>query len=248
VVLQSNVRIQICGPIVAEIDGVRVEKSLPGRQGRLLFALLVLNRHRMTPRSELTSLLWPDDSSEAADSSLSVVLSRLRKALDPLRIDGRGTVRLIVDSALIDLETADEAIHDAESAVTNREWPKAWASSQSAMFTARRGFLPGEDAAWIDDVRRRLGEIHVRALEAYGESGLGLGGAEIPAAREAGRALVTLAPLRESGHRILMRAFVAEGNPAEALRAYEFLRVSLRDEMGIAPSLATQALYEEILR
>ena len=48
------------------------------------------------------------------------------------------------------------------------------------MFTARRGFLPGEDAIWIDQVRRHLDELHVRALEAYAAAGLGLGGTELP--------------------------------------------------------------------
>jgi len=234
--------------MVVEINSTRTETLLPGRQGRLLFALLVLNRHRLVPRSEVVDSLWPNEVTATADSSLSVLMSRLRKAIDPLRIEGRGTVRLIInDGAIIDIETADDAIHRAESAVSHRDWPRAWAASQSAMFVARRGFLTGEDAPWIDEVRRRLHELHLRALESYGEAGLGLGGTEVNAAREASRSLVRLVPLRESGHRLLMRALVAEGNPAEALRAYEQLRTALRDEMGVSPSLATQRLYEEIL-
>ena len=40
------VRIQICGPLAVERDGQRLESGLPGRQGRLLFTYLVVNRHR----------------------------------------------------------------------------------------------------------------------------------------------------------------------------------------------------------
>jgi DNA-binding SARP family transcriptional activator len=232
---------------VTEIDGARIEKSLPGRQGRLLFVFLVLNRHRMVPRAEIVDALWPTGGPDDADSAVSVLLSRLRKALGPVQLDGRGTVRLLLDDPWIDIEVADEAIHRAESAVAHKEWPRAWAAAQGAMFTARRGFLPGEDGEWIDEVRWRLDAIHVRALEAYGVAGLGLGGAELAAAREAGRTLVRLAPLRESGHRLLMRAHVAEGNTAEALRAYEQLRLTLLDELGISPSEPTQRLYEELL-
>ena len=115
------------------------------------------------------------------------------------------------------------------------------------MFVARRGFLPGEDAAWIDQVRRHLDELHVRSLETYGSAGLGLGGTELSAARNAGRMLVELAPLRESGHRLLMRTLAAEGNPAEALRVYEHLRCVLRDELGVAPSDASREVYETLL-
>ena len=148
----------------------------------------------------------------------------------------------------MDIETAQAAIHRAESAVAQQQWERAWASSQSALFTARRGFLPGEDALWIDRTRRHLEELHVRALEAYAAAGLGLGGTELPAARDAGRAVVDLAPLRESGHRLLMRALAAEGNTGEALRAYEHLRARLADELGIDPSPSTRTLYEELLR
>jgi DNA-binding SARP family transcriptional activator len=45
-----------------------------------------------------------------------------------------------------------------------------------------------------------------------------------------------------------MRALVARGNDAEALRRYEELRRLLRDELGISPSAATQELHTAILR
>jgi SARP family transcriptional regulator, regulator of embCAB operon len=37
------------------------------------------------------------------------------------------------------------------------------------------------------------------------------------------------------------------GNRAEALRAYEELRLLLRDELGTAPSPATQELHRSLL-
>ena len=43
--------------------------------------------------------------------------------------------------------------------------------------------------------------------------------------------------------RILIETLERRGNPAEALRAYERLRVLLRDELGIAPSPTLQAVH-----
>lgn len=240
-------RIQICGPLIVEIDGARLESGLPGRQGRLLFAYLVLNRHRAVPRAEIVEALWADGGPDDTDSALSVLLSRLRRALGPAQVEGRGTVRILLDDPWVDFEAAEAAIHRAESAVVRGDWPQAWAAAQGALFTARRGFLPGEQAEWIDEVRRHLASLHVRAIEAYGEAALALGGTELAGAREAGRTLVRLVPLRESGHRLYMRALTAEGNTAEALRAYERLRVLLRDELGVYPSEPTQRLYRELL-
>ena len=243
----GNFRIQICGQVVIDRAGERLEHLLPGRQGRVLFCYLVVARDRLVPRDEIIDALWPTGGPGNADAGLSSLLSRLRRIFDDGHLDGRGTVRLTLDNADIDLEVANAAIHRAESAIAQQHWERAWASSQSALFTARRGFLPGEDAVWIDQVRRNLDELHARALEAYGVAGLGLGGTELPAARDAGRALVALTPLRESGHRLLIRALAAEGNTAQALRAYEHLRRLLADELGIDPSPPSRQLYQQLL-
>jgi DNA-binding SARP family transcriptional activator len=115
------------------------------------------------------------------------------------------------------------------------------------MFVAGRLFLAGETAAWIDDERRRLGELHVRAIEAYASSTLGVGGTELSAAVRAGRQLVALEPYRESGYRILMDALDRQGNCAEALLVYEALRTKLRNELGINPSPPTLELHRRLL-
>ncbi len=44
-----------------------------------------------------------------------------------------------------------------------------------------------------------------------------------------------------------MEALAARGEVAEALAAYEELRVLLRDELGMAPGAATRALHERLL-
>ena len=44
-----------------------------------------------------------------------------------------------------------------------------------------------------------------------------------------------------------MRALAASGNVAEALTAYERLRVLLRDELGVAPSETVQDAYLRLL-
>ena len=44
-----------------------------------------------------------------------------------------------------------------------------------------------------------------------------------------------------------MEALAGRGNVAEALRAYEELRVLLRDELGTAPGAEVQALHRRLL-
>jgi DNA-binding SARP family transcriptional activator len=245
----SPTRIQLCGPTVIERAGERLEGRLPGHQGRLLFAYLVLNRRRLTGRDELVEALWPHELPSASEAGLNALISKMRKALGPGVIDGRSSLRLrLGQNCQVDVETATEAVHRAESAVALGEWKRAWAPSLVALFVAEREFLAGEEAPWIEEQRRQLAEVRIRALEAYVAAALGTGGTELPAAVRAGRQLVRLVPLRESGHRLLMRALAGQGNVAEALGVYAGLCDVLRDELGVSPCAETQAVYDRLLR
>ena len=241
------VRIQICGLLVVERDGQRLDALLPGRQGRLLFAYLVVNRHRQVPRDELAEALWREPDPAAVDARLNPLLSKLRRAFGAGTVEGRSTLRLCLPSAWVDLEAAVEAVHRAESAVAQQDWARAWGPALTALFVAERGFLPGEDAPWIDEIRHQLTVLRLRALECYAVAGLGIGGTELAAAVRAGRELIRLAPLRESGYRYLMQALAAQDNLAEALVAYGQLSDCLRDQLGVSPSPATRELYQRLL-
>ena len=243
----STLRIQICGPLVIERNGERLEQGLPGRQGRLLFTFLVVHRHRLVSRGELAEALWREPDPGVVDARLNPLLSKLRRILGAEAVEGRTTLRLHLPHALVDLESAVEAIHRAESSVAQEDWARAWGPALVALFTAERGFMPGEDATWIDDIRHQLDQLEVRALECYAASGLGLGGAELAGAERAGRRLTQLAPLRESGYRHLMEALAAQHNLAEALRVYEELCLCLREQVGVSPGPVTRAVYERIL-
>jgi len=243
----SSVRIQICGQLAVERDGQRLDARLPGRQGRLLFAYLVVNRHRLVPRDELAEALWREPDPAAFDTRLNPLLSKLRRVFGADTVEGRSVLRLCLPGAWVDLEAAAEAIHRAESSVAQQDWVRAWGPTLTALFVAERGFLPGEEASWIDEIRHQLTVLHLRALECYAAAGLGIGGTELAAAVRAGQQLIGLAPLRESGYRYLMQALAAQDNLAEALGVYGQLGECLREQLGVSPSPATRELHQRLL-
>jgi len=161
---------------------------------------------------------------------------------------GRSLVTLALpEPARVDVEVAQSTLHAAESAIALGEWRRAWAPALSALFIARRTFLPEAETSWAEAWRRRMEDVRLRALECYAQTCLELGGTELPGAERAGRELVEVAPLRESGHLLLMRTLAARGNLAEALATYERLRVLLRDELGVSPGPAVQDEYARLL-
>ena len=150
--------------------------------------------------------------------------------------------------AWVDVEVAEKAVHKAESRVALHDWTHAWGPALAALFIAERVFLPDDEAEWIEERRAWLDDIHVRALEAYAAAALGTGGTELAAAVRTGRRLIRVAPLRENGYQLLMRALAAQGNIAEALLVHASLCRLLRDELGAYPSAVTQAVHETLLR
>lgn len=241
-------RVQLCGSTVVEQDGARWEARFPGRQGRLLFAYLVLHRHRSCTRQELAVALWGDALPSASDAGLNALVSKLRRSLWPGAVDGRGSLRVqLGPDAWVDVEAAEQAVHRAESRIAQQAWAAAWGSSLAGLFIAERELLPGDDAPWIDEQRSRMWDIRLRSLEAYALAALGTAGTELPAAVRAGRQLVRLVPLRETGYQVLMRALAGQGNVAEALRVHADLCRVLRDELGVSPSGSTQTVYQSLL-
>ena len=142
----AETRVQLCGRLVVVIDGARLERRLPARQGRTLFAYLTTNRIRPVTRDQLAGALWPGQPPAATETALSALLSKVRRAVGRDHLSGRHELQLLLpDDALVDLEAAEEAIHRAEAAVSRGDWTAAWPASRVALHTATRGFLVGLD-------------------------------------------------------------------------------------------------------
>jgi DNA-binding SARP family transcriptional activator len=241
--------VQLCGRLVFEIRGRRIEQRLPSRQGRLVFAFLVLQRPRAVSRADLIDAIWGAAPPKDHATALTVLLSKLRAAVGGDVLVGRGSVRIVLpEDARVDVEQALAAVHRAESAVVQQDWVRAWPAALCAQYVAERPLLPEHDnLPWLDGWRRRLDDTRERALEAYAAACLGLGGTEVAGAERAARRLIEHNPLRESGYALLMRALAARGQVPEALRVYEQLRAVLRDELGIPPGPAIAGLHGELL-
>jgi DNA-binding SARP family transcriptional activator len=241
-------QIRLCGPIEVRDGGRALERGLPGRQGRLLLAYLVWHRERSCPRRELIDALWPDNPPAAADSALSALLSKLRRTLGPGVLSGRSELRFDAGAEIAtDVGRAAAAVARAEAAVEGKRFAEAAEAAREALAVDLQTFLPDCDGPWVHVRRHECEALRLRALEALAAAGVGLGGHALGAAEAAAKSAVVAAPFRESAHRALMEVHEAAGNPAEALRAFEHLRVLLRDELGTSPGAAAMAVHRRLL-
>jgi SARP family transcriptional regulator, regulator of embCAB operon len=246
---RARVLINLCGPLMLQIDGRRRESELSGRKGRQLFAYLVSNRHRAVRRDELAEILWPRDRPASPEEGLNVHITRLRAVLGKETIVGRSELRLeLGDDVVVDVEAAEAWRLEARRHLARGEPGAAIRAARAALGVWQQDFLPEfDDDEWARDTRTELASAIPELLETEGEAALALGGTEFPLAEAAADALLALRPYRESDHRLLMRVHMARGNGAEALLVYERLRQRLMDELGVLPAAETRALYEQIL-
>jgi len=243
------------GRVALEADGLVVQDArLPGRQGRLLFAYLAVERGRPVPRDELAAALWGEAPPATWDKALTVLVSKLRSLLTEAGLDGPhaltaafGCYRLeLPEGTWIDAVAAADAAGEAERAAAADDPAAAKTAALLAESLTRRAFLPGDNGGWVEDKRRELAGTRSRAVTVLAGACLRTGaGAE--AASWAEQA-IELEPFRETGYRLLMEAHAADGNRAEALRVYERCRRLLADELGAYPSPETESVYRRLLQ
>jgi DNA-binding SARP family transcriptional activator len=250
-----SLRIYLTGRVSLESGGrILDQDAFLGNQGCLAFGRLVLDRHHAISRDELAAALWPEKLPRAWESALAAILSKLRLTLSK----GGLSKSEVLSSALgcyqlqlprdswVDVEAAADAIHTAEIARKAGRRAKMYGPAHVAYQISRRPFFPGEEAEWVEERREKLRTIFVRSCEALAdfylwnkESSLAVDSAKEAVARE---------PFRETGHRLLMRAYEAAGNRAEALRAYERCRKLISEELGADPAPETKSIYLRLLK
>lgn len=244
--LSSQVRVEHGDVLIGERD-------LPGRQGRVLLALLVVQRDRPVTRDEVAEELWPDDPPPAWEKAVMALVSKLRAALrraglpeDTLSTAfGCYQLRLPPDT-WVDVEAAADGVHRAEASIAAGDLMAAYPWAYVAYHVGRRPFLAGEDGPWVRRKRGHLREIHLRALDCAIECAAANG--EIAEAIQAAEDALAIEPIRETTYQRLMRAHAAAGNRAEALRTYHRCREVLADELGVPPSPETDAVFTAVLQ
>ncbi len=249
-----QLRVFLAGRVAVESDGVVLgEGRFAGRQGRLVFAYLVAEQGRLVPTDELAEVLWGSVPPATWEKALTVIASKLRSTLTDAGLDGGsaltsafGCYRLeLPEGSWVDLTAAAMAADGAERALAAGDFERARAGAALADSLVREPFLPGEDGAWVEEKRRELADVRVRALTVMSDGCLRLGEA-VEAARWAEQA-IGLEPFRESGYRRLMEARAAAGNRAEALQVYEQCRRLLAEELGAYPSPETDSIFRALL-
>lgn len=192
-----------------------------------LLAFIAMRRRRIE-RRQAAGALWPLGDEERAAGNLRSALWRLRRAgIDVVAADKWS---LVLDAdVLVDLHTMEQW---ATRLIEGRPAGPDLVILPSVADAL--DLLPGLYDDWALIERERVRQRILHALEALSERLAAAG--RYADAIEAAMLATSAEPLRESAHRTLIKAHVAEGNLTEARRSYLAYKALLRRELGVVPS------------
>ena len=240
----AGLRIALLGGLEIAGGEASARTSLT-RKARALVAYLALQGDRGQSREKLADLLWGNSAEEQARANLRQALSSIRKALN-----GDGAGYLVTDGDQISLADSDIDLDVAMFERLVAEATPGALKRAAALYKGDLldGFSLKEDSfeAWAtaerERLRRQASAVLTKLIAHCDEVG------DTERCVETAARLLALDPLREAAHRILMRAYAAQGRQASALKQFETCRGILKHELGVEPEPETVALYRDIRR
>src|SRR6266511_2902335 len=242
--MASDVRIGILGPLEVRV-GFGEPVEVVGPRLRSLLVRLALDPDRVVVVSQLVDAVWGEEPPAQAANALQSLVSRLRRLLPDVVGSHPAGYRLALDPEAVDA-VQFEALARAGRGELRRDPGQAAATLREALALWRGPALAdAAEAGFAEPAAVRLEALRLGALEDRIEADLALGADDLVAELDE---LVAQHPHRERLHGQLMRALARAGRQADALAAYERLRVRLADELGVDPSEELRAVHLAVLR
>lgn len=187
-------------------------------------------------RAYVAGILWPDVAASRANANLRSSLWRVTRMGHPV-IDVSTRELTLSRHITVDLH---EAIARAHRLLDSAR-PCDDILTMQTLANLSADLLPEwPENDWMLIEQEQYHQLRLYALEAMTE--------RLTSARRygeavaAGLAAVRTEPLRESAHRVLVKAHLAAGNRGAALRQFEQCRRILREELGLEPSPSLRSL------
>lgn len=242
----ETVRVSLFGKFCVELGGEPLERFDAGKLTEI-FSYLLIYRGRPHAREKLASLLWSDSSTTQSKTYLRKTLWQLQTALNHhalLLVDPEWVQINAQVAVWLDVQVLEDAFNLVKG-LDGRDFdPQTFDTVRSATDIYRGDLLEGWYLDWCLHERERLQYVYLILLEklmnyceAHGQFDHGL---------TYGMRVLGYNQARERTHRCLMRLYYAGGYRTDALKQYKRCTDILNQELGVAPSRQTTALFEQI--
>jgi predicted ATPase/DNA-binding SARP family transcriptional activator len=237
----------VLGPVELRRDGTVL--PVPTGKATELLIRLALDAGAPVSTDRLVDELWDGTALPTHRNTLQSKVSKLRAAFGDaaaLTVSPAGYT-LEVDRSAIDVFSVARLAKHASGRLALGD-PEAAAELCGQALGMFRGDVVLPDAGdgdWLGPHRARLDEVRIGLLEDQLEARLRLGeGSSLIGELEAALARN---PLRERLWELLVTALYRAGRQGEALAAYQRVRTTLADELGLDPGPRLQRLEQQVL-
>ena len=200
-----------------------------------LVAYLALHEKRLQ-RRYVAARLWMDVSSDRANANLRMAVHRIQRTGLPI----------------LECSPSQVALHRGVTVDAREATRYARAVLEHAPPVSLRGWrilaadlIPDWYEDWVEVERERFRQLRLDALERVCEQLIKA--CRFGEAVQVGLCVTAADPMRESGQRVLIRAFLAQGNLAAAVRHYDRFRFMMLSELGVPPSAELSRLVQSAL-
>ncbi|MGR3936904.1 BTAD domain-containing putative transcriptional regulator [Streptomyces sp. BRA346] len=223
-------------------DGTPVD--LGGARLRALLTALALTPGRLRTNGALIAEVWDTDPPADENGALQALVGRLRRAVGKAAIaSGPGGYRLCAEPDDVDLHRFERLAEEGARALADGDPAKAAARYDDALALWRGPALTDLPDGMAAAARAEAQRLDARRGRIAAALALGNAAQTLPALAE----LCDAHPLDEPLHGLRIRALRDTGRPAEALAAYEAIRVEIADRLGADPGPELRALHAELL-
>jgi DNA-binding SARP family transcriptional activator len=199
-----------------------------------LLKILVALGGQDVKEEKISELLWPDAEGDAAHSSFTTTLSRLRKLLGDDSISVKsGRLSLNKRRCWVDVWVLDEHLEQLQMVGADAVDLRMLADKIIALY--RGPFMSDEDGIWVERLRLRLQSLYIRFILHLGRS-LTVEHADQGKATRPVKSVAPFDPCADEFYSNLMASYADMGQSAESLDVYSQCREILTRDLGIIPA------------
>src|ERR1700754_1630292 len=242
----------VLGPLQICVNGAPIALGTPKQ--RAVLAMLLINRNRPVGTDSLIEAAWEQFPPPDPRASLHSYVSNLRKLLAGLGVDSRTALvsappgyRLNVPETHCDIGRFVLGKNAGVQAAAAGRFEQASQSLSAALSEWRGPVLEDlRDFQFVDAFATALVEDKMLAHTALAEAEIACGRAYAVIGEL--ESLTAEHPYREPLWAQLITAYYLAERQSDALDAYQRLKTTLAEDLGIDPGPTVRTLYERILR
>jgi DNA-binding SARP family transcriptional activator len=247
----ASLKIYCLGPFQVYLNGQHISEW-SSLKARSIFKYLIAHPDAPTTSDTLMDIFWPEADPDGARHNLHQAIHSLRKTLkqgvniQPILFENDGYLLNPELNVWVDYIEFEKQVQLGRRLERAGRLAEALAAYRSAAEFYRGDFLVEDRYEdWSDWQREYLCQVYIKLVDELSETYLRQ--EEFTETIDFCQKILSQDNCHEAAHRRLIRCYLQQGQRHSAIRQYQLCVQTLKMELDVPPSPATQLLYQQII-